>query len=1483
MGSPWFPKASWGEPFSADNQLVLSLIATLTGARFCGMRNTPWSVSPFAPLLRLIAVTLVSTILPLLVPSRVVAQVAEGEALAAPPELASWIPWVAGRYPNWNCAQVGAEQVCVWPGKAEYTIASTGAEFKLDVEVLVSGLVPLPRASDLAPRDITVRSSDGKMLDPILVATGEELGIKLQPGRYEIGAKFLWGTVPVEIPAPTSYGIINVKLDPSLKGRSARRVGAVLRLEEAQATGDANENASVSIDLFRRLGDGSPLQITTLLRFKVSGKGRSLDLGRVLPDGVVPVSVASELPLSLAKDGKLAVQLIPGEFEVSIDAVAQQPVERLNVPAPTVSGWPTTETWSWFGDSRFRAVELDGVTDLAAALTELPDEWRRGSTYSVVPGDQVEFKVLRRGEQIFTKQSIRLSRELWIDLSGEEFTAIDRFSGMLRDGFRINALPEVRISRASANGEPLFVTKDPSGEGVGVEARLEHVNIEAVSRVQRSSSLSAVGWNTVVDDLSMTLHLPPSWELFGVAGAQSVSGSWIGSWSLLDLFLVLLLGLSFFKLFGTKLAVLLCVALVLSHGEYQAPRIMFIHLVMLVGWRKLLGDSKGWVVTLCQSLIILTFAALVVSTLTYAKLQFTQMLFPQLQSGTRYRTVLQELLAALESAWFSWPALLLLVGYCGFAIKRFIATTGFWPRFGAVAIYGVIGLVIVWILQMFLSVGPSFRESPPTYSASSSFIPQGSEAFSGEIASDSLEESATPGGLRRKGAKALMQRQGAGAQAAGEKTGTNYPSLISGAAIPSWRWRSHQIYVAGPVAGDQSLRLVLLPPAIMSGVCGLRVLISMLLLGLLYKALGFRIPGNTALIGASRAAALVGTLAVLLALPRAASAEYPDETLLKELEQRIVSARCVDTSCVALAGMALKLDGSRFVLALDVSSRGVSGVTLPGPLDVLMPESIKLNGAATVATRSLGNGFLQVKVPNGRSRLVIGGTLPQRPAFALQLPDRPLVVNFESLDWMVSGLLPSGVAQEVLRFSEVAKLTDSRGGATQIAGGSRLATGEETQLSSWVVAHRRIEISESNTVTTELRRIGDVSQGLIVKLPLLTGERITSAGVSVEGQQAVVSFPPGVSTAEMQGLLPKFDRFQLAAGSVPRVSEEWEVWCDQIYSCTFSGLVPSASVKDGVATKYWQPFPGDKIEVNVSQLGGIAGQFVTVDSAQHSVSADTRQYSGVVTASLRVTKESLVTVTLDESATVQSLALDGEQGRGLATGSGASVLVPTGTHQLELRYLAPRTSGSLETLPRVQLSVPTHNLMTVLQPAQDRWLIWTGGALWGPSVVFWSKLLVVCGIVVGLARLGFLNLSLFSSVMLGVGLSSAPTFILGIPLVWLALLYVGGERRAELLQRSSIVARCLVLGVAMLALLVLYSVVETGLVLRPPMLIAGNNSTAESLRWFLDHTEQELLRPWVVTLPLWAWRAFSLVWSAWLVFSLFGWLKRTFVVVKELR
>ena len=110
---------------------------------------------------------------------------------------------------------------------------------------------------------------------------------------------------------------------------------------------------------------------------------------------------------------------------------------------------------------------------------------------------------------------------------------------------------------------------DQGGEiAPGVEA----FDIDADSRIPRDGPLPAVSWNADFHQVAGVLHLPPGWRLLHMSGADDVKGTWLRHYTLLDLFLVLIVAMAVWRLFGARWGLLALVALALCCPETGAPR-----------------------------------------------------------------------------------------------------------------------------------------------------------------------------------------------------------------------------------------------------------------------------------------------------------------------------------------------------------------------------------------------------------------------------------------------------------------------------------------------------------------------------------------------------------------------------------------------------------------------------------------------------------------------------------------------------------------------------------------------------------------------------------------------------------------------------------------------------------------------------------------------------------------------------------------------
>ena len=105
--------------------------------------------------------------------------------------------------------------------------------------------------------------------------------------------------------------------------------------------------------------------------------------------------------------------------------------------------------------------------------------------------------------------------------------------------------PPAVLGRVAIAGRDQLITRGKDSRVAGVEIREGQVALEADSRLDGPiRGLPAVGWSEDFQQVSGILNLPPGWRLFHASGIDAVSSTWVTDWTLLDLFLVLIVAMA---------------------------------------------------------------------------------------------------------------------------------------------------------------------------------------------------------------------------------------------------------------------------------------------------------------------------------------------------------------------------------------------------------------------------------------------------------------------------------------------------------------------------------------------------------------------------------------------------------------------------------------------------------------------------------------------------------------------------------------------------------------------------------------------------------------------------------------------------------------------------------------------------------------------------------------------------------------------------
>ncbi len=106
---------------------------------------------------------------------------------------------------------------------------------------------------------------------------------------------------------------------------------------------------------------------------------------------------------------------------------------------------------------------------------------------------------------------------------------------------------------------------------------------------------------------------------------------------------------------------------------------------------------------------------------------------------------------------------------------------------------------------------------------------------------------------------------------------------------------------------------------------------------------------------------------------------------------------------------------------------------------------------------------------------------------------------------------------------------------------------------------------------------------------------------------------------------------------------------------------------------------------------------------------------------------------------------------------GRDVTVPLnpGVQQVNLEWQAETSSRILVSSPKVDLGTEAVNAYVTFNMPQNRWILFAGGPVLGPAVLFWGYLVVI--IIIGApGRVKFTPLGTASWILLGLGLTQVP-------------------------------------------------------------------------------------------------------------------------------
>lgn len=544
-----------------------------------------------------------------------------------PDELKPWVPWVLHDLEYASCPSLGpdrksqADFACAWPGELDLAAGPDGGRFSQSWRLLAPGWVVLPGNDKTWPQSVKVNAKAA----PVVSHSGHP-AVYLETGTHTVSGSFSWVRRPVSLVLPESTAMVSLTVDGKPVAFPERN-GEGLWLGQRE---DARqEEQSAELTVMRLFEDGSPMLLTTRINLRVSGKAREEVLGTALPPGFVPMSLDSALPARIETDGRLRMQLRPGTWTVQY--VARTTVDPVDMALPPATAdFPGEEIWTFVPNNLLRESRLLGGEPVDAERVGVPGEWRRGASVMVNADSRLTVEERNRGDSGQSANSLRLDRTLYLDFAGGGFTALDKMNGQVRTGWRLDMPAPFELQHASTDRGDLLVTLGADQASRGVEVRNAQLALSALSRFEGAATdMPVTGWAQQFEGVTTYLQLPPGYHLLAAPGAELAQGAWVSQWTLMDFFLVLLVGVALFRLMGKGAGVLAIVVLVLLHQ--WTPAISWAVLNLVIGIAIFGAAPEGRLRNIARGYQLTGLAILVLLVLPFAGDLAIKALHPQLE------------------------------------------------------------------------------------------------------------------------------------------------------------------------------------------------------------------------------------------------------------------------------------------------------------------------------------------------------------------------------------------------------------------------------------------------------------------------------------------------------------------------------------------------------------------------------------------------------------------------------------------------------------------------------------------------------------------------------------------------------------------------------------------------------------------------------------------------------------------------------------
>ncbi len=679
--------------------------------------------------------------------------------------------------------------------------------------------------------------------------------------------------------------------------------------------------------------------------------------------------------------------------------------------------------------------------------------------------------------------------------------------------------------------------------------------------------------------------------------------------------------------------------------------------------------------------------------------------------------------------------------------------------------------------------------------------------------------------------------------------------IQTGPGLPQWRWRSHSMSWNGPVDSDQTINLWLISPGMNFVLSFLRIILLIVLFLSVLELKKIKLDGFKN--------ALPALILFCLIVPGAGSvtadeqANFPPPEMLNQLKERLLEKDECFPNCADSPDMEVSISKENVRILFRVHASTETAIPLPGSLMMWNPEEVYIGNKPADNLLSDKKGIKWMLVPEGINDVVIRGKVPAGNEFQVPLTMIPHNVSLKIDGWAAYGIDREGQVQGSIKFVRLEKKS------------SREASKGSSVLPPFFHVERVISLGIDWQIHTTVKRITPSNEPVVVSIPLVKGESVITAGIKVEDNTTVLSMSPGEREKRWVSTIKPSDKISFKAVDTTEWTETWILDASPIWHCELSGI-PLIHHQDsgGQWRPEWRPWQGEEITINITRPMAVPGRVITVDKAELSHTPGKRTSMSELDLSIRSSQGGQQKITLPEGANIRKVTVSGKSQPVKQQERIVTVPLNPGAQTVKLEWQEKTGSLALIKTPAVDIGTEAVNAYVNFNMPGNRWVLFAGGPVMGPAVLFWSYfvVIIIAGIILG--RVKWTPLGTVSWILLGLGLTQVPAVTAIIIAGW--FLAMGARHKAVSSRKAWVfnLTQILLIIWFLGAMGGLWSSIERGLLGIPNMQIQGNMSSDFFLKWTQDRITNTMPSAWVMSVNIFVFRGLMLLWALWLAYSL---------------